>query len=140
MSDRKTKPPAPRESEVLRSVLKLLELLGIPAWRSNAGGGYRIGKGEKPQLIQGIPEGSPDIIGWLPKDGRFLGIEVKRPGEKPTAEQLAWLDRINGDGAVGFWCDDVGVCHAILARVVKGARVEILDGRCFLRDRDGDAS
>jgi hypothetical protein len=31
--------------------------------------------------------GGSDIIGCIPKTGRFLAVEVKRPGNNPTAEQ-----------------------------------------------------
>lgn len=114
--------PAPPESDVLAAVLTLLDLLGVPCWRANAGGGYRIGRAGKPQLIKAAPAGTADICGWLPRDGRFLAIEVKRPGERPTADQLAFLRRVNGDGGVGFWVDDVGKCQYLMTKVMQSDR------------------
>jgi hypothetical protein len=129
-----TKAPRPMENEVQSGILALLVCLQIPHFRSNAGGGYRLGAKGKPQLVQGAPEGWPDITGWLPKDGRFLGIEVKRPGERPTDAQVNWMRRINEDGGVAFWCDNLGVCHAILVKVMKGWRIEMGDNAaCLLR-------
>lgn len=123
----KAKAPRERECEVQRGVIQLLELLGIPHFRSNAGGGWRLGAKGKPQLVKGAPEGWPDITAWLPNDGRFLGIEVKRPGEMPTAAQLATLRRINADGGVAFWTDNVGIAHATLRHVMDGGLLEIVE-------------
>lgn len=36
-------------------------------------------------LTFGLGEGSPDLVGAV--DGRFLCLEVKKPGEKPEAHQ-----------------------------------------------------
>jgi hypothetical protein len=43
----------------------------------------------------------------MPKTGRFLAIEVKRPGGKPTPEQLQFIDTINQAGGLAF------VAHSI---------------------------
>jgi hypothetical protein len=53
--------------------------------------------------------GMSDMIVCLP-DGKFAAIEVKRPGNKPTAEQLEFLEavrRANGIGIVAYSIDDV---------------------------------
>jgi hypothetical protein len=42
--------------------------------------------------------GIPDIV--LCYQGRFGGLEVKRPGQKPTAIQQATLDRIRECGGI----------------------------------------
>lgn len=67
-------------------------------WRSQAGkvkvrGGY----------MQLAPDGCPDVIGWMlrgPKRGVFLGIEVKLPGEKPSAAQNAWYRVMTENGCI----------------------------------------
>ena len=46
--------------------------------------------------------GVSDIIGCIPKTGRFLAIEVKRPGGKPTPEQQQFIDTINQAGGLAF--------------------------------------
>jgi hypothetical protein len=112
--------PKEKEAPILSGVLDLLDLLGIQAFRANAGGGYRIGKGGRPQLIRGMPEGFPDVFGWLPKDGRFLAIECKRPGEEPTPEQWEFIHRINRDGGVAFWTSDLAWSRTILDFALRG--------------------
>ena len=53
----------------------------------------------------GIP-GMPDIMGQM-RDGRVLGIEVKKPGEKPTKVQSEFLWMIAKNKGVSGWCDSV---------------------------------
>ena len=72
------------ETDIQRDILAYLKLRGICAWRVNAG--------RASYNIRLAPKGTPDIIGYLP-DGRFLGIEVKRPGKNPTPVQQEWHDR-----------------------------------------------
>ena len=43
-----------------------------------------------------------DIIGCIRKTGRFLAIEVKRPGNKGTPEQQQFIDIINQAGGLAF--------------------------------------
>ena len=145
MKTKTPKLPVPLESEILRGVLDLLKAMNIPASRSNAGGGYRLGKGGKPQLIRGAPKGWLDITGWMPcrrgpglpteLDGRFLGIETKRPRERPDEHQIATMRNINRDGGVAFWTDDIEVCEVILRRVMSGWTVGVdEDGRVWMDD------
>lgn len=49
-----------------------------------------------------LPEGWPDITGWVSVDGRavFVWIEVKRPGEKTTAAQQENLERLAAAGGI----------------------------------------
>ena len=49
--------------------------------------------------------GVPDIIACI--KGRFVGIEVKRPGQKPKPIQEAFLDAINKKGGIGLWADNL---------------------------------
>jgi hypothetical protein len=116
------KPPEP-EAPILRGILDACGLLGIVAVRSNAGGGWRLGKGGRPQLVKGMPEGWPDITGWIPGDGRFLGVEAKAPGEKPSREQVYTMRTMNSTGAVAFWADDIEVATRTLLRIKQGARI-----------------
>jgi hypothetical protein len=49
-----------------------------------------------------LPEGWPDITGWMTVDGKavMVFIETKRPGEKATKAQLEWLERLSAAGGV----------------------------------------
>jgi hypothetical protein len=49
--------------------------------------------------------GTPDLlVCWK---GRFVGIELKAKGQRPTALQLFRLDEISSAGGDGFWADDM---------------------------------
>ena len=50
--------------------------------------------------------GFPDIVGCT-KQGIFIGIEVKIPGEKPKTHQQAYLDAINKLNGIGFYATSV---------------------------------
>ena len=64
----------------------------------------QVGKYELPDgrwLRSGLCVGSSDLIGWL-HGGRFLAVEVKQPGGKPTKEQEAFLAAVNAAGGLGI--------------------------------------
>ena len=101
------KTPAPLERDVLKAVLAALrahprvafvERINSGAYKSAAGHYVRFGF-----------VGCPDILGML-KDGRFLAIEVKRPGGNPTGDQVEFLGvvaRWHGVAFVAWSADDV---------------------------------
>lgn len=49
--------------------------------------------------------GVPDIVACI--KGRFVAIEVKRPGKKPEPIQEAFLESINKKGGIAFWSDNL---------------------------------
>ncbi len=67
----------------------LLEALGIPA----------LPFGLSPALL--IPPGFPDLTGRLP-DGRWVFIEVKKPGGSFREGQKAFLESARASGAIAF--------------------------------------
>lgn len=58
--------------------------------------------------------GVSDILGILP-DGRFLAIEVKRPGGKASAKQLEFIEQITSRGGVAFVADSTDVVRRELS-------------------------
>ena len=72
------------------------------AFRANAGG-MTDARG---QYVKFGFKGMADITGML-KGGRRLEVECKRPGKLPTAEQNAFLFRVNDGGGFGCWVDSV---------------------------------
>lgn len=48
----------------------------------------------------GSDKGISDILGIY--KGRFLAIEVKKPGGKPSQHQKEFLDEVNRHGGIGF--------------------------------------
>lgn len=83
-----------------RTMLATAPAKGV-AWRMNTGGfvnsyGHHVRFGKA---------GIADIIG-IQRDGRWLAIECKLPGNVPTAEQSAFLDivRMSGGKAIVATC------------------------------------
>jgi hypothetical protein len=123
--------PVAGEAAVLAACLKLLKLRRVPAWRNNSGmfPGFGAG-GRKRPVRAGLGTGSADIVGILggpflgdvPSAGRLLAVEIKRPGERPTAAQVAWLRAVNAAGGLAFWVDDVAELARVLDIVGAGAR------------------
>jgi len=48
----------------------------------------------------GLAPGSADLIGIRHKDGKFISIEIKLPGEKPRADQINWMRKIEDWGGL----------------------------------------
>jgi len=100
----KLKPCVPLEADIQPNVLKALLLHPRVAWaaRINTGAGKLIyPDGSLSRFMRFGFSGCADNIGQL-VDGRFLACEVKRPGEAPTEDQQAFLDRVNRHGGKGF--------------------------------------
>jgi len=94
--------PAPLEKDILKACLDLLALRRIPAWRSNSGR-LRVERGGKTHLYAfSGAKGLSDILGLLPPSGRFLAVETKRPGNKPTADQEHFLGMVRDAGGLAL--------------------------------------
>lgn len=90
------------EAVVLKRVMLEASRLGLRVWRNHTGG---IKDAEGAYHRFGLCVGSSDIIGIAP-GGRFIAIEVKRPGGKPTEQQVIFIDFINKMGGFGIILDD----------------------------------
>lgn len=93
-----------KESDLKAQILSYLCFRKIFAWPQRNVGVWNVRTGHYiPSQIKGIP----DVLGILP-GGRFLGIEVKRPGNYPTPHQAAFLMRIREAGGIAF------IAHSVL--------------------------
>jgi Holliday junction resolvase len=72
------------EQQIQKEIIKYLESIGA----------YTI------KTIRTNRAGTPDIIACL--DGKFIAIEVKRKGNKPTPLQLAKIEQIRASGGLAF--------------------------------------
>jgi hypothetical protein len=113
---RSSGPPAQREHVIQKDILTAMSRHVAVDWavRMNTGS-FEVGRdGDKggKRRVRCAFVGCSDIIGQM-RDGRFLACEVKRPGEKPTDDQQAFLDRVNKAGGVGFCAHSV--TEALLA-------------------------
>jgi hypothetical protein len=119
----KAKEKVPLERDIQKAILEWLAWKKIPAWRVNVGmipaanGAFRANSAMK---------GMSDIIGIVPDvlrgngslgiyhSGVFLAIEVKRPGEKPTAAQEAFLGQVRAAGGIAIVARSVADVEAVL--------------------------
>ena len=92
----------PTEAQIQSSILRALKAHPAvgDAWRNNTGA-FAIGEGKNKRFVSFGKKGNPDIIGYL-TNGRFLGIEVKRPSGKLSPEQKEFIDKAKKGGAVVF--------------------------------------
>lgn len=84
---------APREQDIQRGILDALAWRGVYALRINSGAI----RTERGGMVRGAPAGTPDVLCIV--GGRAVFLEVKRPGNKPTALQLEMHARLRAAGA-----------------------------------------
>ncbi len=108
--------PEPTEHEIQNTILERLKY--IPRaffWRENSGLMTAEYKGVKRMWRAGIP-GIADIMGIF--DGYLVAIEVKRPGKKPSQDQLAFKRRIEECGGIYIVSTDaIQVVSQIMASI-----------------------
>lgn len=106
----------PLEKDVLKAVLAALRVHPVVgfAWRANTGS-FEVGK----RRIRAGFRGQPDVLGML-RDGRLLAVEVKRPGERPTPDQGAFLEKVRANGGVAVVATSVDDVLATLQVVITG--------------------
>lgn len=90
---------AARETDIQAEIQAEFEADPFVAWTMVTTTGRAKMKGYWTTL--GKP-GVPDILGQL-VNGKLFGYEVKRPGEKPTDIQLAFIADINSNGGHASW-------------------------------------
>ncbi|HDY68762.1 MAG TPA: VRR-NUC domain-containing protein [Candidatus Scalindua sp.] len=97
------------EAEIQHQIMEYLALIPkvVPKfWRQNTGA-MKI----EDRFIKFGETGTSDILGYM-NDGKILAIEVKRPGENPTPEQLKFLRGIhkaNGIAIIARRIEDVNM-------------------------------
>jgi hypothetical protein len=66
------------------------------------------------QMSTGLGLGTSDLICIVPPLGRFLGIEVKRPGKKPSEHQFKWLAVVRKFGGMSGVATSVAEALALV--------------------------
>src|SRR6185436_5816277 len=96
------------ETAVKTAVMDYLAMRGIMAWVNPRGGVSRTYTRKSDGVTNsyfmrfgGLP-GASDIFAILGPTGRFLAIETKRVGEKPTTQQTAFLQSVEAAGGLGI--------------------------------------
>lgn len=90
----KTKPPT--EKEITKEIRRFLDFKRIWHWKEYTGGMFG-------------QTGISDILGcWK---GRFIAIEVKRPGHKTESKRLMkqkkFIEDVKRAGGIGFFAESV---------------------------------
>jgi hypothetical protein len=109
---------------------RLAKIPEVTLWRNNVGA---LQDKNGTWLRYGLAPGSADLIGVLTayyrghptetvRVGRFLAIEVKKPGEKPTEDQRGWLEVVRKAGGLVGVCTSADEAEELIAR---GMRWEI---------------
>lgn len=104
-----------KESDILQSVRLRASQLGCVLFRNNSGMLYN--KDGTP-VRYGLAKGSSDLIGWRaignPPIAQFLAFEIKRPGCKPTPEQVVFLDNVSKAGGIAAVVTDASQLENLL--------------------------
>ena len=90
------------EKDVQRQILDYCKVMRIFVQRRNVAGVQRLNGGKYVQLGK---RGMSDLWGIV--RGVHFECEVKRPGKKPTPEQIEWLNDCAAAGARAFWADSL---------------------------------
>ena len=109
----------PSERQIQTVILQWLLLHGIKAYRINAGM-LATGEGRAKRMVRLAPAGFSDIVVVLPKTGRAVFIEVKRPKGKLTIWQEQFLTEMRERGAIAFVAHGVEDCERELGNNMKG--------------------
>ncbi len=111
-----------RERNLVKACLDLLRFRGVFAWRQNCGGvSMPVGADRRERFVRFTSiNGVSDIIGILP-NGRFLAVECKRAGNKPTPDQIEFMNAVRRRGGVALVVYDVANLADILDRELQKA-------------------
>jgi len=120
-----------KEKDVQNGILMWLNFMGCITWRQNQGAVVAEHKGKKRFFRMTSLPGISDIIGLLP-GGRFIAIEVKRPGWRPNSRwrnspQAKFIDLVNQKGGLAFVATSVDEVIERVAPHLKASGVEVPD-------------
>lgn len=117
---RKPKAPRPLEAEVQKACMAILEARGWRVFRRNTGAMPGTYNGKR-RFIRFAEKGQSDLYGFIPKrGGQHFECEIKRPGERPTLEQVEWLLKCHWAGTVAFWVSSAEECERVARRINEG--------------------
>lgn len=89
------------ENKIMKDIQVAMSIVGARVFRNNVGL-FETKDGRK--IKTGLCVGSSDLIGFDRK-GRFIAIEVKRPGGERRIEQKRFIELVNSFGGIAFFAD-----------------------------------
>lgn len=99
------------ESTITHEIIAYLAARRYLVWRRNVAGIIVMPHGGRAKIGE---RGQADLWGWDSDSGRHIEIEVKAPGNKPTAAQESWLSLCRAGGCIAFWADSREMCQTKL--------------------------
>jgi len=94
-----------RETSLQTKVMNYATEKGLNLWRNNRGLFYTLDVARKVRAGLSF-NGSSDLIGVAP-NGKFIALEIKDKGKKPSKEQREFLALIKAHGGYGGWVDNL---------------------------------
>ena len=109
-----------KEYQLQKAVCKYLDLKNV-LYCGSMGGQYQIFKSQRIKSKQtGYKKGFPDIFIYEPRgDYHGLAIELKVGYNKPTIEQLNWLQKLTDKGYLATTCKGIEESIAIINKYLK---------------------
>lgn len=108
-----------REVDIQQSIRLALGLEpGLILWRNNIG--VARNEGSRPVQYGVGGKGGSDLIGVL--NGRFIALEVKKPGGRVSPEQLEFLECVRSVGGFAAVVHSVDEARAAIRRAQNGDR------------------
>lgn len=89
-----------RETDLVNAVMQLITLKGGKAIRVNSGVMVLEDSTGKKRVFKGAEKGTSDVIACY--RGRFLAIECKIEHNKPSDEQVRFLDQVAEADGIGM--------------------------------------
>ena len=115
----------PSEDAIQMALLEWLRLHDRRAWElthHSPNGGHRSPVTAARLKNLGVRRGFPDLTLWLPRGGfHGLAIELKAGRNKPTPEQLAWLDHMASIGWMAAVCTGFDAARETLDAYLRSA-------------------
>jgi hypothetical protein len=97
------------ETDIQKSILAYLSLFGF-FWKARTTG---LWDAKRKIFRTSMMKGVSDIVGVL-RGGRFMSVEVKRPGHEPTPHQILFMQRVRAAGGIAIVASSVeNVSHIL---------------------------
>ena len=107
---------AANETGLVKACLQYLAARGAYAFRVNSGAMTGEYKGKRRFLRFTSAKGCSDILGVY--RGRFIAVEAKIPGNKPTPDQRDFLDQVAKKGGLALVIRDVADLAAAIEKEI----------------------
>jgi hypothetical protein len=109
------------EREIQAAVRRAVGALpDVVLWRNTVGKTTEWSGSAPRHIAYGLAPGSADLVGILAPAGRFVALEIKRPGERPTPEQETWLALVRKTGGFAAVVHSAGEALSAIERARAG--------------------